>query len=283
VLKTAGKQGDLKKRITVTSNDPANRNISLEIKVTIVVDVMVEPRNVGFRQLGKGAEATEQLSVKVDDPDKTKVTELAIDDPRFELKMTSGVLASDSKWEVKFKGSDKIGSFEAKIAIKFTSAGEPRTMDIPIRVSVVGDLQYVRSVHFGKAPTTGFSPREVRLTSRSGKNVKIKKVEDPDGLLKIDVTTPEGNPAVFKANVANPEGDYSKPDSHTLKVHTSDPDEPIVEITYMITLRPAGRAMGSKGNLGMGPLPRMDAIVQPNAPAKAGGSAAKEKPDNAAE
>ena len=260
MLKTAGKQGELKKRITVSSNDPEKRNLILEIKVFITVDVMVEPRNVGFRQLGKGAAATELLTVTVTEPDKIKVAELAVDDPRFEAKMTSGDLATESKWEIKFKGSDTLGSFQAKMAIKYTAAGEPKTMEIPIRVSVVGDLQYVRSVHFGKSPTSGFSPREVRLSSRSGKTVKIKKVVDPDGLLKIDLVTPEGNPAVFKATVLSAEGDFSKPTQHVLKVHTGDPDEPIVEISYMISLRGEGRGALRKELPGSVPTLRLDGV-----------------------
>jgi len=257
VLKTAGKQGEIKKRITVTSNDPNEKNLVLELQGVIVVDVLVEPRNVGFKQLGKGAEATEKLSVKVSEPDKIKVAEMVVDDPRFELKMTEGELAAESKWDVRFKGSNEIGSFQAKITVKYTSAGEPKTLEVPIRASVVGDLQYVKSVHFGKSPTTGFSEREVRLSSRSGKNVKIIKVEDPDGLLKIDVVTPVGNPAVFKASVMAKDGDYSKPTQHVLKVHTSDKDEPVVEISYMITIRNTGRNMFQKDLSGREPMPRL--------------------------
>ena len=261
MLKTAGKQGEVKKRITVTSNDPENRNLSLEIKVFITVDVMVEPRNVGFRQLEKGAAATELLTVTVSEPDKFKVAELGVDDPRFEVKMTSGDLATESKWEVKFKGSDTLGSFQAKLTIKYTDAGAPKTMEVPIRVSVVGDLQYVRSIHFGKSPTTGFSPREVRLSSRSDKTVKIKKVDDPDGLVKIEIVTPEGNPAVFKATVISAEGDFSKPTQHMLKVHTGDPNEPIVEISYMITLRDESRSPLRREMQGAVPTLRLDGVV----------------------
>ena len=261
MLKTAGKQGEIKKRITVTSNDPNNKNLVLEIQGVIVVDVLIEPRNVGFKQLSKGAEATEQLSVKVPEPDKIKVTEIVVDDPRFELKMTSGELAAESKWDVRFKGSDEIGSFQAKLIVKYTSAGEPKTIEVPVRVGVVGDLQYVKSVHFGKSPTTGFSEREVRLSSRSGKNVKITKVEDPDGLLKIDVVTPDGNPAVFKASVIAQDGDYSKPTQHVLKVRTNDKDEPIVEISYMITIRKSGRTPFQKDLSGRTPMPRFGGVA----------------------
>jgi hypothetical protein len=284
VLKTAGKQGEIKKRITVTSNDPEKANLFLEIKGEIVVDVLVEPRNVGFRQLSKGVEATALLTVKVAEPDKIKVAELGVDDPRFEIKMTSGELATESKWEVKFKGTKELGSLQAKITVKYTAAGEPKTLEVPIRASVVGDLQYVRSIHFGKSPTTGFSAREVRLSSRSGKTVKIKKVEDPDGLLKIDVATPEGNPAVFKATVVAPDGDYSKPTQHVLKVRTNDPDEPVVEISYMISLRNEGRRALPKEFSGASPSPRFDAAVPrkagaPNVP-PAAGSTADQKPED---
>ena len=276
MLKTQGKQGVLKKRITVTSNDPKTRNLTLEIKAEIMVDVMVEPRNVGFKQLGKGVAATELVTVKVPEPEKIKVTGLEVDDPRLEVKMASGDLATDSKWEVKFKGSDTLGSFQAKLTIKYTAADEAKTLEVPIRISVVGDLQYVRSVHFGKSPNAGFSEREVRLSSRSGQTVKIKKVEDADGLLKIDVVTPEGNPAVFKATVQDADADYTKPTQHVLKVHTSDKDEPIVEISYMISLRSPGRAGPGKDMRAPMLAPRLDGVV-PSAK-KLDDSAAGQKP-----
>jgi hypothetical protein len=271
VLKTAGKQGSIKKRITVTSNDPNEKNLILEIQGEITVDVMLEPRNLSFKQLSKGEEATAIFSLKVSEPDKNKVTEVAADDPRFELKMTTGDLTSESKWEIKFKGAAEIGSVQAKLVVKYTSAGEPKTLDVPLRATVIGDLQYVRSIHFGKSPTNGFTEREVRFTSRSGKDVKITKVEDPDGLLKIDLVTPQGNPAVFKANVASPDGDYTKPTQHTLKVHTNDKDEPIVEISYMITIRKSGRAGLPKGMADRAPGMRPGNVLPkkggaPNAP-----------------
>jgi hypothetical protein len=283
VLKTAGKQGSVTKRITVTSNDPKTPSLVLEISVEITVDVLVEPRNVVFKQLDKGAEATELLSVKVAEPDKIKVTEIAVGDPLFELKMTAGDQATDSKWELKFKGSKKLGTFQAKLAIKYTAADAPQTLEVPIRASVVGDLQYVRSIHFGKSATGVFSEREVRFSSRSGKTVKIKKVEDPDGLLKIDVATPTGNPAVLKATVLSAEGDYSKPTQHVLKVYTSDPDEPIAEVSYMISLRGTGRVPFQKG------LDALPIIKDPSAikrgasnatPPPAPGSNAPQKPSD---
>jgi hypothetical protein len=250
VLKTAGKQGELKKRITVTSNDPEKRNLTLEIKVTIVVDVMIEPRRVSFKQLDKGAEATELLNVTVSEPERIKVASMEVDDPRFELKLTSGELATESRWELKFKGSDKVESIEAKILVKYTAADKPETLEVPVRANVVGDLQFVKSIHFGKNPTTGFSEREVRLSSRSGRTVKITKTEDPDGLLKVDVTTPAGNPAVLKATVADPNADFPKPSEHFLKVHTDDKDQPVVEIKYMITNRAPGRGALPRGLAG---------------------------------
>jgi hypothetical protein len=281
VLKTAGKQGSIKKRITVTSNDPNEKSLVLEISGEIIVDVLIEPRNVGFKQLSKGEAATEIMSVKVSEPDKIKLTEIVADDPRFELKMTSGELATESKWEVSFKGATEIGPIQAKIIAKYTADGKPDTIEVPVRASVVGDLQYVKSIHFGKSPTTGFSEREVRLSSRSGKDVKITKVEDPDGLLKIDLATPVGNPALFKASVLAPDGDYAKPKQHELKVHTTDKDEPVVTITYMITIRDGGRAPFQKGVTGREPMPRLEGALpmkggEPNAPP--GGSALPTKP-----
>lgn len=235
----------------MTSNDEAQKNLILEIKGEILVDVMVEPRSLSFRQLAKGQEATVVFTVKAGEPERIKIGALKLDDPRFELKMVSGDLAAESKWELKFKGAAEIGSIQAKIVVEYAAEG-PQTYEIPIHASVVGDLQYVRSLHFGKSKTGEFRERELRLSSRSGKNVKILKVEDPDGLLKIDLATAEGNPAVIKAQVADPGKDYSKPDQHTLKVTTNSADEPVVEVGYIISDRVRGPAEMTKG--GMGPL-----------------------------
>lgn len=237
VLKTAGKQGNLKKNITVVSNDPNQKNLVLEMRGVVVVDVMAEPRSLSFQQIGKGEAAERELKLTVSEPDRVKVTGVSIADARFRLEKISGDLATESTWRVSFPGSDQLGAANTAVDVAYTAAGAAQSTQIPVRLSVVGDLVYPKTLRFSKSQEGAFSTRNLTLRSRSGKAVEIRKIEDPDGLLKVEIPTPKGERAEAKLSVLDPSKDYSDSASHTLRVHTGDAEEPILEITYVVGVR----------------------------------------------
>ena len=203
------------------------------------MDVEVTPRHLSFGQLGKNEKATREFKITVREPDKVKVVEVKADDDRFVLKKIDGVLESNSTWEITFKGTRKVGRVMGNIEVRFTGS-DVESAKVPARVNVVGNLQYTRSLYFHREGD-GYVEREIVFSSRSGKNVHVKKVEDPDGLLEIDISVPRGKKVVVKTKVADPKGDYSKPSRHALKVFTGDPDESEVDIRYTISNRLPGR------------------------------------------
>ncbi len=211
------------------------------------MDVEVTPRHLSFGQLGKNEKATREFKITVREPEKIKVVEVKADDDRFVLKKTDGDLASNSSWEITFKGTRKVGRVMGNIEVRFTGS-DVESAKIPARINIVGDLQYTKSLYFHREGE-GYVEREIVFSSRSGKNVHIKKVEDPEGLLAIDIAVPKGKKVVVKTKVADPKGDYSKPSRHVMKVLTGDPDEPEVDIRYTISNRLPGRQphMRNKG------------------------------------
>jgi hypothetical protein len=238
VLKTKGRAGKTKKRITVISNDPEHPSLFLNFEGEILVDVMVKPRHISFGQLGKKEQATREVTFDVAEPDKVKITGVEIEDEHFTVRKKSGD-EKTSTWEVEFVGAKEIGRFNTKIMVALEGS-DVEKLEVPVRAGVVGDLRYSRSLYFSKREGE-FPSREVVFTTRSGKPVELKKVEDPDGKLKLTIDTPKGKKAVIKAEVADPTAKYEKPARHSFKVHTSDPDEPIVEIRYTITDRSGRR------------------------------------------
>jgi len=133
---------------------------------------------------------------------------------------------------------------------------------------VVGDLVYPKSITFSKRDGK-FANREITITSRSKKNVKIKKVEDPSGKLKLTVKTPNGKAAVINTEVADTDADYKKPFRAALKIHTTSQKEPVLDIKFFIMdrahrqkMRPNARFAPSKVQLSLTP-PTTGSIEKP--------------------
>lgn len=245
VLRTKGRSGVTKKRITVMSNDPETPNLSLELSGEIVVDVDVNPRHLSFGQVGKGESVTREFELKVNEPDKVKIAGVTVEDEQFVLKRLEGDAAGNAKYSVELKGAATIGRLTGKVIVKLEGS-ENETIEVPVRATVVGDLRYSRSVYFNKRDDV-YPEREVVFTRRSGKAVLIKGVEDVDKHLKVDLVTPKGEKAVIKVTVADPSKDYQKPARGALKVSVQDPDEPEVEIRYTITDRPRSKMSELRG------------------------------------
>ena len=218
----------------MTSNDPSRKNLVLEIQGEVVVDVGVEPRNIAFKQLSKGQTGEQEITIKVAEPDKTKIVGVTVSDPRFELEKLSGDFSSESKWRLKFKGDAVLGTVAAKLVVDYTTNG-PQKMEVPVRASIVGDLVYQKSVRFIKDAAGSIAPRKFLLRSRTGKTVEVTKIEDLDHLLKIDMKEKKGEKVEISLSVIDPNVETSKPSQHKLSVHTKDADEPVLEITYIIS------------------------------------------------
>jgi hypothetical protein len=190
---------------------------------------------VSFGQLGKAEKAARELKITVADPAKIKIGEVVSDDPRVSLTRKDGDAAGSGTFDVAFNGSDKIERVAAKVTIRYTGS-DVTSIDVPVSAMIVGDLRYSKSIYFAKKDD-GFEKKEVVINSRSGKDVEIKRIEDPDKKLTCTIVRRKGENAMFTAEVADPSATYKQPDQHVLKVYTTDRDEPVVEMRYMITER----------------------------------------------
>jgi hypothetical protein len=272
VLRTKGRSGTTKKRITVMSNDPETPNLSLELSGEIVVDVAVKPRHLSFGQVGKGESGSREFELKVTDPDKVKIVDVSASDEMFVLERISGEPAGDSKYSLKLTDTKTIGRITGKVIIKLEGS-ENDTIEVPIRATVVGDLRYSRSVYFNKREGE-FPERDIVFTRRSGKDVLIKGAEDPEGHLKLEVATAKGDKATVKATVADPGKDYTKPVRGMLKVQVQDKDEPVVEIRYTVTDRPRSKMRGLRSRPMDGP-PAKSLRINPKGEMRSDKEAAK--------
>ncbi|MDJ0764943.1 MAG: hypothetical protein QNJ97_18315 [Myxococcota bacterium] len=199
----------------------------------ILVDVEVKPRVLAFRHLTKGVAGSKDFSISVREPDKINITSVSIEDPRFKLEKKSDASTDDAQYVLSFNGSDTLGRISSYVRVAYTGSDVPH-VDVPVRVNILGNLRYPKSIYFSKRDGQ-FKPRDIIITTRSGKPVTIKAVKDPDGKLKTTINTAKGERVVVAAEVADPDTAYDRPSRHKLTILTTDKDEPELSINYTIT------------------------------------------------
>lgn len=232
-LDTNGLAGDTRKRIAISSNDPAKPVWDLALVGKVDAEAAVHPSTLSFGQLACNEKASLDLEVKPARNGTSPVREVRATDPRFAVEERNETAGGGRLYEVKYLGSPDTGRIAAFVEIAFQSPDAP-PIRVPVRVSIVGDLRYARNLYFGRR-NGSFASREVVMTTRSGNEVKIEALRDPDGLLDLHATESIGQRIAFNARVAHPEARYEVPKWHTLDVETTDHNEPVVRIHYIVS------------------------------------------------
>lgn len=234
-LRPKGQHTEITKNIIVLSNDPEQPRFTLTMKGSLLVDVIAQPVTLMLRDLAPGKPGTETFSLLRTDGSTATVESIRIEDTDLfsirKLETAPGALAT---YEVGFEGLEEVGARTTSIIVATTGENTPE-LKIPVHASVAFNLRYPK--RFGFTRRDGkLLEQTVRITTRHGDAPKIGKVEDPDGLLDIEVLEPEGPTTSIRVRVR--EDERTKQDAgvpHTLIVHTDDPDEPRLELEYRVS------------------------------------------------
>jgi hypothetical protein len=238
-LRTAGRSGPLSKSIRVTSNDPKTPQFTLTLKGEVLVDVSVSPRHINFGQLGKKETSVKPFAIKVSNPDKIKVTDVEVDDSRFEVVFKKGDRSGDATYDLKFKGSNAIERISTNLAVEFEGSDAPPAR-VRVRASITGDLNYTRNLYFVKKDGS-FPSRDVKISSRSGRQVKILRVETSSAEVDAEIIARKGAEAKVKITVRDPSRSFKKPARGSFEIITTDKEQKKLVVRYMITERRAPR------------------------------------------
>jgi hypothetical protein len=238
-LHPKGTQTNIEKRIMVHTNDPEQAQFPLIMRGKLLIDVVAQPPFVHIRDLavGKGGTGTFELSIA--ENSKAEIQSVELEDPeQFSLKKIDVQSDADVAYEVRFRGTKKVGTTTTRVVVKTTGENTPELF-VPIRANTALNLRYLKKVRFARK-NGKVQERTYRISARHGDAPKIKKVKDPDGLLEIEVLEPDGAMASIRLKVR--EDRLSEADGggkHPLTIITNDRQEPRLEIEY--TVLPASR------------------------------------------
>ncbi len=237
-LKPKGGHTKIEKDVVVFSNDPEQPRFTLTMKGTLLVDLEAEPSSVQLVNLAPGEAGVTTVSVQRSKDSLATVKSVRIEDTKQfsirEIEAQAGALAT---YEIRFAGG-KVGTTSTKIVVETTGEHTP-TLTIPVRATAAYNLIYPKRVTLTRRGDGPFESK-LRIATRRGDPPKIGKVEDPDGLLDIEVLAPEG-PAVNIRLRVREAAKVTERVAHALHVHTNDPDEPKLELQYDLRTASAPR------------------------------------------
>ncbi len=237
-VRPKGGETEIVKNIVVFSNDPEQPQFTLTVKGTVLVDMVAVPQSLPILNLAPGEPGTATFSVERSRDSTATVKSVRVEDTkRFsirEIETRPGALAT---YEVRFSGGD-VGTTATNVVVETTGEHTPR-LTIPVHASASYNLRYPKRITLVRRGT-GPVEQVLRISTRRGDPPRIRKVEDPDGLLDIEVLEPDGPTVGIRLRVHDDAlTSIDERAVHALLVHTDDPHEPEVKIEYGLANAPA--------------------------------------------
>jgi len=241
---TQGRPGHATKIITVTTNDPVNPSFQLQLDMTVVRDVDVQPERVYFYGLKKGTSQTNQVKILGKPHARLNILSAAAAKGNVTVVLKPFVDTQEHRYgatlDITVPDSLPIGNFDDTINVK---TDNPKKTDLQISVQgeVVGRVQFnPKSLYFAShqeqpvyvqftvAPSQGLNPPP-RFAIRSISSLKnlikpsVKKTTAPDGTDSYSIQV-----YCVKNLPANSDG------QDELDVITNDVEQPTIKIPVTI-------------------------------------------------
>jgi hypothetical protein len=205
----------------------------LSLEGEVVSDITVTPKRIRFRDLKKTEKASAEFTITVRDPEKVKISTITIENKLFEVIPQGSGSEKTSQYEVRFHGSPSTGRITTKMRILAHGLDKPY-IDVPVVARVSSNLRYSKRLFLMKRNGI-FPPKNIVISTRDGASLTVKKVEDPNNLLKLTIEKNNAPTVVIQAEVINPESDHGIVTGNKLFIYTSDKDEPTIELNYKIS------------------------------------------------
>lgn len=245
-LKPKGNHQLITKRLTVESNDPEQPKFTLTMKGELLIDMVAQPSAISLRDLKVGTSGTATFGLQQGKDSSAAVLSVSIlDEDNFDIREIDTAEGDLATYEVTFHGRDSVGNTSTRIIVKTSGVNTPELV-LPVHAGAAMNLRYPRKLRF-MLKNGELQPRMLRITARDGTAPTIEKIVDPDGLLEFEILEPKGAVANIELKI-NEDAlmKLTQPErlqTRKLIIHTSDRDEPKIELEYQATGAPPARSV----------------------------------------
>jgi hypothetical protein len=233
-------QTKLNKQVVVHTNDPAQPSFPLTMIGEVLFDFEAKPGLVAIRELDVGSPGSARVTLQPAPGSTATLVSVDIEDhERFSVALIEAKPDGSAIYEVRYVGRDSVGNDTTRLVAKTTGPNTPELF-VPVNASVVPNLRFAPRMRFPIVDGVA-QERTWRITARKGAVPTISKIDDPAGLLEFVIEAPEGQ-AIDVRMTPKPDATRELSDEQlyaprTLTLHTSDPEQPEIELEYRFGAR----------------------------------------------
>lgn len=251
-LRTRGFSGLVHKSVDVTTNDPQRPKVNLTLSATIVNPIQIDRQRGKILRLNHSETGGEEFDVRVHPTESAQLTGISCDQPwaqavlepvSAEQPAESGGTESNASrpraYHVRLTVTPDapVGRSRLTVRLSTDSESEP-TVEVPI-ICEKGIVVIPAEIQLTIHPDTKLPYSRSVLMRHYGDDFRILKVECDDPFLDVaeaPTQVPLQRFAIQYSGGAAP-GQYRA----TVRFHTDDPDEPVVEVSVVYEVTDAIR------------------------------------------
>ena len=222
-------RGNVKKSITVTSNDPNSPTYRLSISGEIIEEISTKPHNINFGSIYIGEEIDKTITIKSLTESDINIKEVTSSKPFVNASIAE---KNEGGYNIKvtLKDNNQIGRFSGNIHMETDSPRQPK-IQVPFFGEIIGDITtYPKRIYYGTV-TRGKELTQKLFVKINKDDIKISNTKvSPDFLsTKVIEKYEKDNPHCLIEITLHKEAVVGKLNG-LLELKTNSKIQPIIKI-----------------------------------------------------
>jgi len=235
-FRSKGYNGEVKKSITVETNDPDNARVRLSLSGEVIAEVTVTPRYINFRNVNKDSPPKPfHLEIKVREGKGLKIEEVSADNPYLVLKEEKKT-KDGAVYSVSLAEKVPIGRLTGKILIRTNSKKSPKTQ-VPFYAFVEGRVKVSpQIVSFGVIRPGEPSSRDITLRATGDEPFSVDQVTATTDAITSQILPEEGGKTYRIRVTYNPGARTKGRVSERLTIFVGGKEKEVLEVPVYGTI-----------------------------------------------
>ena len=258
----AGSAGKREKHITVTTNDPEQKTVSLKISAEVVEKIGISPNRVSFNQVKKGKEHVLYASVAGEDKDKTKLTGSESSNPNIKVEISPKGFDEDPYRQIKviLMPTIRVGRFFERVTIH-TNHQDMKDIELNVIGDVTGDVAVTpNQLHFGLFQKGKQTEHVIMLKAMEDTTFKVLEIKSTIPEITTSIETVEAG-RQYRVHAQLNEGFAGDTLKGSLIIKTDLKEDSIIEIDIAGRMLPPTAQQAAPANP---PPPQQTPPVSPS-------------------
>lgn len=231
-FKTISYSGNIKKSITISSNDPDTPRQILTISGEIIEDISIKPRNLNFGSIRVDSQTDKTVTVAIKSASRPdfKIEKINSSSP-FVIASITGKKDGEYTVDVTLKDYHEIGRFSGIITLE-TNNPKQKTIIISFFGDIEGDIAiYPKRIYYGKV-LNGKESSQKLFVKMNKDNIRIINTKlSPDFLsIEINERYEKNNPHCL-IEMKLPKDAPTGKLNGLLELHTNSKQQPLLKIS----------------------------------------------------